>query len=99
TDSGIELHHFEDALASAIAGVMAIIAAAAAHESRAGGAFGTDAGSPKFLLGRLVRLLAFWADKTHQPLRHDGDDAGSNQEGLNPDIDQSCNSTGRIVRV
>ncbi len=43
-DGGVQLHHFEDAEPASVAGMVAVIAAPAAHESGAGKAFGTDAG-------------------------------------------------------
>src|SRR5437660_12600527 len=47
----------------------------------------------------MVRFLALWANHADQALCHNGDYAGCNQEGLNADIDQTCNSARRIVRV
>ena len=98
-DGGSHPHHFEDALAAAIAGVVAVIAAPAAHESGRWQPFRGDAGRLDFGGGRLVRLLAFGADHAHQTLGHDGDHGGGDQERLHANIDQTCNSARRIVRV
>src|SRR6516164_3888500 len=60
-DGGIELQKLEDAIAAAITGMMAIIAAPAAHERGGGCALWRNAGGIQFGGGWLVWLLAFWA--------------------------------------
>ena len=90
-DGGVHAHHLEDALAAAVAGVVAVAAAPAAHER---GLLAACSGvSPAALIsagGRLVRLLALGADDAHQTLGHDGDDAtrrrGTAARRCRPDV-------------
>ena len=43
--------------------------------------------------------LHFWQIDADQPLGHDRHDAAGDQIGGDTHVDQTCNSTGRIVRM
>src|SRR5437588_783804 len=97
-DGGVQLEELEDAKPAAVAGVMAIIATPAAAEVGGGDPVLADASGLQFGHGRLVRLLAFWANYTDKALGHDCDNRRCDKKRLYTNIDQTCNSAGRIVR-
>ena len=59
----------------------------------------TDHGEVQDVGGRFMPLTALGADLSDKALGHDRHDGARDEERLDADIDQSCNSTGRIVRV
>ncbi len=92
-------HHFVDAHASTIALLITVGASLSFHEVRLLGEFRPDAEASENMGWRLVANLAFGANFSHQSLSQDRKHGASHQERLDANIDQTCNSTGRIVRV
>src|SRR5262245_28422851 len=95
----VHFQHFEDAQPAPVALVMAMRTTASAGEVGLAELIGRQSSRLDLSVGWTVRLLAFWTNLAHQTLRHDGNYAGCHQERLDPDINQACNSTRRIVRV
>src|SRR5262245_36992392 len=83
-NAGVELHHFEDAFASAVAAVLAIGAATATQEVRGGGALGADARGSQLGSRGLVGFFTLWTNQPHQTLGHDRDNRRSDQERGTP---------------
>src|ERR1700687_5262930 len=99
TDGGVQTEQLENTQPAPVASVMTVIAATAAHEGSADETFRGKPGRLDFTGWRMVRLLAFGTDDSHEALSHDRNHTGSHEEGWNADIEQTCNSARRIVRM
>ncbi len=96
----VHAQHLEDALAAAVAGVVAVAAAPAAHESCALAA--CSAVMPAALIsaaGGLSGSLHLGQTTRTRRWAMMAITLEATRNGCDADIDQTCNSAGRIVRV
>ena len=92
-------HQLEQANATLVAGVVAILAALATIEFLVAQFVDIDSQVHQNLAVDFGLFTAFAADATHQPLRQNGFDAGCNQERRNPHIFHARNRARRVVGV
>src|SRR5579875_3247569 len=98
-DERIHTHHFKDANTPPITRMVAMTAPTSAHECGILELLWRQASCLDFDVGWLIRSLTFGADNPHQSLGHNGNDGRCDKERLYANIDQTCNSAGRIVRM
>ena len=97
-DVVVDEHQLEDPLAPPVAGVVA--AGAALRRDRSERPFRRAQADLPLLLGAgFVGLAAILAQDAHQALGDDGDQRGTDQEGLHPHVDQSRDGARRVVGV
>src|SRR5690606_15835473 len=95
------VHHedLEDRHAAAVAGLVAVVAPAAAEEVPAPDVLRAEAELHELLLLGLVLLLALGADGPHQALGDDPLDRRRQEEGLEPEVQKTDDRAGRVVGV
>ena len=98
-DGAIHPQHLKDAFTPLVTCVMAMVASPSSGKIRLLGLARSQPRGLDFGGGGGVLFLAFGANNPEQTLGQNGNHAGSNEKGLNADILQTCNSTGRIVRM
>src|SRR5438128_1263460 len=98
----VDQHHFVNAAAAAVTGVVALLAARGLVEHAAAGVahlLRREANLFQFLRSGEVRHAAVLAENAHQTLRQHAHQRGSDEERLDAHVDETRDRAGRVVGV